>query len=236
MVPASFAPFAFAGESLALGASGAVWWPRAEALLVADLHLEKASWYAQRGQMLPPYDSRATLERLARDSAATGARRIVALGDSFHDRDGPSRLEAGAGALLARIAETAGILWVAGNHDAASPADTAIGTCHGEITLHGIHLRHEAHPYESQPEISGHFHPKIAVVARGRRISRPCLLLTPNRIILPAYGAFTGGLSAHDPAIHASLGNAAPVEALLHVAGRIARFPAAPAAEKRRTG
>ena len=227
MVPASFAPFSFAGESLALGVSGAVWWPRADALLVADLHLEKASWYARHGQMLPPYDSRATLERLARDQAATGARAIFALGDSFHDSDGPSRLEAGACTLLARLAPAP---------NAIGTINNAIGTTHGDISLHGIHLRHEAQPGETQPEVSGHFHPKIAIVARGRRIARPCLLRTPHRMVLPAYGALTGGLHASDPAIHTALGGTAPVEALLHVAGRIARFPVAPAPEKRRAG
>jgi len=232
MVPVSFASFLFAGEPWALSEAGALWWPRQRALVVADLHLEKASWFAARGQMLPPYDSRVTLERLLADLSACGAEHIYALGDSFHDRAGPERLEPGAHALLAQVAGRADILWIDGNHDSG-----AHGACQPEALVGGIRLRHEALRDEPAPELSGHFHPKLRVVA-GRRIGRPCLLRTPRRMILPAYGALTGGLDAGHAAIRAALAPGEPIDALIAAQGRIARFAlpdsAQPAAGRQR--
>ena len=222
MVPVSFAPFSFAGEPWGLAASGALYWPRMGALVVADLHLEKASWYAARGQMLPPYDSRATLERLAGDLRACGAGAVFALGDSFHDAGGALRLEDGAAALLAGIAARAEILWVEGNHDAGHAAPC--GRRVGEALVGGIALRHIAEAASPAPELSGHFHPKLRIAAGGRRIARPCLLVSARRMILPAYGALTGGLDAAAPAIRAALAPGEAIDALVAAGGRIARF------------
>ena len=119
MAQSDFAPFAFAGHEWRIAASRALFWPAENAVLVADLHLEKASWYAQSGQMLPPYDSRETLERLTAAIASTGARRVLCLGDNFHDDAGPTRMEPQAKALLAALSARVDLVWITGNHDAA---------------------------------------------------------------------------------------------------------------------
>ncbi|KPQ22953.1 MAG: putative phosphoesterase, partial [Porphyrobacter sp. HL-46] len=117
MVPAMFAPFPFAGHEMLLGQGRALYWPAERALLVADLHLEKASWFAQRGQMLPPYDSRDTLERLADAVRITGARRVITLGDNFHDDAGAHRLDAHCTGMLEALTRALDWVWITGNHD-----------------------------------------------------------------------------------------------------------------------
>jgi DNA ligase-associated metallophosphoesterase len=186
--------FTFAGACFHALPDRALYWPEQRALLVADLHLEKGSWYAQRGQLLPPFDSQATLERLEALVDRLNPRSIWALGDSFHDSAGPDRLANAAIAAIARMAAGRAMIWIAGNHDgaAALPGDRA-----DEAVLGGIVLRHEADPSETRPEISGHFHPKLRIA--GSR--RPCFVLDHQRMILPAFGALTGGLDADDPAI-----------------------------------
>ncbi|MBS0254201.1 MAG: ligase-associated DNA damage response endonuclease PdeM [Proteobacteria bacterium] len=223
MVPVSFARFTHAGHDLALVDGQALFWPAQDALVVADLHLEKASWYAERGQMLPPYDSRATLERLGAALAASGARRLVCLGDNFHDNAGPARLEPGAGELLAAICVRHEVLWITGNHDDA-PQGLG-GTVQAEGELGGIALRHQALPGACEAELSGHFHPKLAVMARGRRIVRPCAVAGGQRLILPAFGALTGGLWAHDAAIGAALAPARGLRAIVAAGQRAVEYP-----------
>lgn len=200
-------PLSFAGHGFTPLPSGALWWPARRALLVADLHFEKASHYAARGWMLPPFDSLATLRRLAADAGATGAAAILALGDSFHDADGPARLPAEARTLLAGLAAAHGWTWITGNHDPALPA--TLGRSMAMLRLDGVTLRHEPDPADPAPQIAGHFHPKIAVETRGRRISRRCFVCSPTRLLLPAYGALAGGLDARDPAIRAAVGRPA---------------------------
>ena len=121
MVPVSFASFAFLDHEFALGTGGevtrALYWAEERALLVADLHLEKASFYARTGQMLPPYDSRETLERLAHALRLTGARRVFCLGDNFHDAAGPERLDPHAAGMLAALTRATDWVWITGNHD-----------------------------------------------------------------------------------------------------------------------
>lgn len=215
-------PFSFAGEELALAEGLALYWPRERALLVADLHLEKASFYARFGQMLPPYDSRETLGRLADAVRATGARRVFCLGDNFHDKDGADRLEPHAAGMLDALCRATDWVWVSGNHDQGRvPAGTAVD----EIEVGGIVLRHEALPGELRPELSGHFHPKLKVTARGRRLVRPCAVASERKLILPAFGALTGGMDAADPAIIAALQPARAVDALLGVQGRLVQYP-----------
>jgi DNA ligase-associated metallophosphoesterase len=227
MVPLSFASFSLAGHDLALVDGRALFWPAEQALVVADLHLEKASHFASLGQMLPPWDSRETLERLERALAATGARRVYCLGDSFHDVEGPERLEAGAGELLGRLTRAAEWVWITGNHDefmGGGMSDRLGGTLCDELRVGGVILRHQAVPGEEGVEFSGHFHPRHAMRARSRRIARPCAVASETRLILPAFGALTGGLDARDPAILAALRPAGAIDALVAAGESLARF------------
>lgn len=217
-------PFSFAGQGLAALAEGALWWPARRALLVADLHLEKASWFARFGQMLPPYDSVATLERLAIVAARLGAAEIWCLGDSFHDSAGSGRLPDEARMLLARLTATTRWTWITGNHDPGIGAGIG-GTVCGEAEIDGLLLRHEADVRESRPELSGHFHPKLRISLRGRLVSRRCFVATSRKLVLPAFGALAGGLDAGHPEIVRAVGGGA--EALVPVADRLLRFPIA---------
>lgn len=219
-------PFSFAGEEMRLVQDRALFWPRESALLVADLHLEKASFFAAHGQMLPPYDSRETLERLALAVRETGARRVYALGDNFHDAKGAARLESHAAGMLAALTRALDWVWITGNHDAGS-GDSGItgGTQAEEIAAGGLVLRHKARGSESRPELSGHFHPRLTVSARGRRIARPCAVMSERRLILPAFGALTGGMDAADPAIVSAMQPARSIDALLPARGRLLQYP-----------
>jgi hypothetical protein len=224
MVPLSFAPLPFAGEEWQLIDGRALFWPREQALVVADLHLEKASFFAAGGQMLPPYDSRATLERIALAIRASGARRVFCLGDNFHDSAGPQRMEPHAAGMLAALTRATDWLWITGNHDAELAGDIG-GTVVEECTVGPIRLRHHARVGESAPELSGHFHPRLSVSARGRRIARPCVVASETRLILPAFGALTGGMRADDPAIVAVLQPARAIHALVSAGNRLLQFP-----------
>jgi hypothetical protein len=217
-------PFSFAGETFEATASGALFWPRQQALLVADLHLEKASWFARLGQFLPPYDSHATLSALATEIEHSRAKRLYCLGDSFHDAFGCDRLPASARDLLTSFTERLDWTWIVGNHDPGF-ADHCGGRIADEVELGGLILRHEAVPGESRPEISGHFHPKFRVHLRGRLVSRRCFVVSPSKIIMPAFGSLTGGLDAHHPEIMRSVGSGAA--ALVPVSDRLLRFPLA---------
>jgi DNA ligase-associated metallophosphoesterase len=217
-------PFSFAGETVFATADGALFWPRQEALLVADLHLEKASWFARLGQFLPPYDSHATLSALAAEVERTGAQRLYCLGDSFHDAFGCERLPEQARTLLTGLTGKLDWTWIVGNHDPGF-ADHCGGTLTDEVEIAGIVLRHEAVRDDPRPEISGHFHPKLRVNLKGRHVSRRCFVVSPSKMILPAFGALTGGLDAHHPEILRSVG--ANAAALVPVSDRLLRFPLA---------
>jgi DNA ligase-associated metallophosphoesterase len=217
-------PFSFCGHELMALPQGALFWPARKALLVADLHFEKASWFARFGQLLPPYDSIATLADLTALVAATGAAEIWCLGDSFHDVQGCERLPAQAQVMLRGLTERTRWVWITGNHD-RQIADHCGGTVVDEMTVDGLVLRHEADPREMRPELSGHFHPKLRITVRGRRIARRCFVATEAKLILPAFGALTGGLDADHPEIGRALG--APGQALVPVADRMLRFPLA---------
>lgn len=230
MVPLSFQPsFGFAQEEFALVDGRALYWPREQALLVADLHLEKASFYARHGQMLPPYDSRETLARLASAIRATGARRVFTLGDNFHDDGGALRLEPHAAGMLDALTRAVDWVWITGNHD-SQMSDPAGGTLAEEMEISGIMLRHQALPGELRAELSGHFHPKFRLSARGRSISRPCAVVgsSPSgagRMILPAFGALTGGMDASDPVILQAMQPAHRVDAIVPTKDRLLQFP-----------
>ena len=219
--------FSFCGVELAALPAGALYWPARGALLVADLHLEKASWFARGGQMLPPYDSLATLTELAALAEATQAREIWCLGDSFHDAQGCERLPADAQAQLRALTGATHWTWISGNHDAKAQriADHCGGVVVDEAWVDGLLLRHEADPRELRPELSGHFHPKLRLRLRGRQIARRCFVASGSKLILPAFGALTGGLDAGDPAIVRAVGR--PAQALVALEDRLLRFPLA---------
>ena len=216
-------PFSFGGHDLIALPQGALVWPARRALLVADLHFEKASWFARFGQMLPPYDSLATLADLSALVAATGAQEIWCLGDSFHDSDGCARLPAPAQAQLRTLTEATRWTWITGNHDPA--IDRCGGAVVNEAMVDGLVLRHEADPADPRPELSGHFHPKLRLKVRGQLVARRCFVATGTKLILPAFGALTGGLDAGHPEIRRAVGPRA--QALVPVEDRLLRFPIA---------
>ncbi|MBJ6122580.1 ligase-associated DNA damage response endonuclease PdeM [Sphingomonas mollis] len=217
-------PLSFGGHEFLALADGALYWPARAALLVADLHLEKASWFAARGQLLPPYDSQATLAALTTLVARTGATEIWCLGDSFHDVEGCDRLPVAAQEMLRGLIAATRWTWITGNHDPAI-RDRCGGDVAEEVVVDGIVMRHEADPRETRPELSGHFHPKLRVRVRGRQVARRCFIGSGTKIILPAFGSLTGGLDADHPEIVRAVGKAA--QAWVPVADRLLRFPLA---------
>ena len=217
-------PFSFAGETFVPSAEGALYWPAEQALLVADLHLEKASWFARLGQLLPPYDSHATLTLLASEVERTGARRVYCLGDSFHDRFGCDRLPEQSRALLTGLTAAVDWVWIVGNHDPGF-ADHCGGRIVEEVEAGPLVLRHEAVRQESRPEISGHYHPKVRLSVRGKNVSRRCFVVSGSKIIMPAFGSLTGGLDVRHPEIVKQLEG--PAQALVPVADRLLSFPLA---------
>ena len=218
------APFSFAGHEFVATPEGALFWPARQALLLADLHLEKASWFARMGQFLPPYDSHATLVAVERELERTGARRLYCLGDSFHDRFGCDRLPTDARALLTRMTATVEWTWIIGNHDSGF-ADHCGGSIVDELAVDGILLRHEAVRDDPRPELSGHFHPKLRMHIQGRNVSRRCFVISQSKMILPAFGSLTGGLDAAHPEIIRNVGENAT--ALVPISDRLLRFPIA---------
>jgi DNA ligase-associated metallophosphoesterase len=188
------------GETLVLDASGAAWWPEQATLVFADIHFEKGSSYARRGALLPPYDTRTTLRRMTDAIARRAPKRVIALGDSFHDRDAAERLDDGERAALAALGRRAHWVWIAGNHDPAPPAWLE-GEIVSEIRLRNLVFRHEPSVFFQPGEIAGHLHPCATVTRRGRSLRRRCFVSDGRRMVLPAFGAYAGGLDLHDPAI-----------------------------------
>lgn len=217
-------PFSFCSVNLCALPEGGLFHPSSASLLLADLHLEKASSYAVRGQMLPPYDSIETLRRVAALAARVEARALYCLGDSFHDRGGIARLGDEARGLLSLLTARLHWTWIVGNHD-RSFADPLGGQVVAEAALEGLVLRHEADPDDRRPEISGHYHPKYRVMLRGRRVSRPCFVAGRSKLILPSFGVLTGGMDAADPAILGMVGSDA--RALIAVQEKLLDFPLA---------
>lgn len=217
-------PLSFAGHDFKALAEGALFWPARQALLVADLHFEKASWFASKGQMLPPYDSIATLTELTALVDRTRARELWCLGDSFHDSQGSERLPGTARAMLTGLTARLDWRWITGNHDSLM-VDRCGGTIMEEAEVDGLILRHEADPRDGRPELSGHFHPKLRLKLRGRQVTRRCFVATPTKLIFPAFGSLTGGLDAHHPEIIRAVGPDA--HALVALDDRLLRFPIA---------
>ena len=217
-------PFSFGGHAWRALPGGALYWPARRALLVADLHFEKASFFARAGQMLPPYDTLATLADLQALVTATGAAEVWCLGDSFHDVGGCDRLPPEARAAITALTESVRWTWITGNHD-PQVADHCGGEVVDEALVDGVVLRHEALGAELRPELSGHFHPKLRIRVRGRQVVRRCFIATARKLILPAFGALTGGLDVNHPEILRAVG--AQAEALVPVMDRMLRFPIA---------
>lgn len=188
-----------AGETLALDLCGGLWLPAHRTLIVSDLHLEKGSAYAARsGQFLPPYDTRETLACLHEVVARLDPARVVALGDSFHDARGPERMEPGDRAMVAALQAGRDWVWISGNHDHA--VSEGVGGRYAEIlTLGGLTLRHEPTPDAPEGEIAGHLHPCGKVSLRGRAVRRRCFVTDGRRLIMPAFGAYAGGLNVRNP-------------------------------------
>jgi DNA ligase-associated metallophosphoesterase len=178
---------------------GALWWEGERLLAVADLHLEKGSSFARRGQMLPPYDTVETLTRLAVLIRRHDPAIVVAIGDSFHDGDGAGRLSPHDHALLAGLQHGRTWIWIAGNHDPKAPAGVA-GDCLDMLSLGSVHFRHEPSASPVEGEIAGHLHPAACVAGRGKWVRRPCFVGDGTRLVLPAFGAYAGGLNVLDRA------------------------------------
>jgi len=193
------ATISFNGFHLRPDVSGALIWDDEQTLVVADLHFEKASSFARRGQPLPPYDTAATLALLGALFARVQPRRVICLGDSFHDPIAAAEMPPVYVSQLTALMAGREWIWVTGNHDRDIP-EILGGARHEAFTLGPIIFRHEASDHDG-PEISGHFHPKATVLARGRSVTRPCFIYDHRRVILPAFGAFTGGLNISDAAI-----------------------------------
>ncbi len=191
--------FALCGKSVLADVSGALYWPAEKALLVADLHLEKGSAHAVRGRMLPPYDTRETLTKLAEAMDRHNPETVIALGDSLHDRGAAARLSDDNRRVLAMLQENRRWIWVTGNHD-PEIAPHLGGEVVDEITLSGLTLRHAPLEAQISHEIAGHLHPAARVSLYGHSVRRPCFVGNGRRLIMPAFGAFTGGLNVLDDA------------------------------------
>ncbi len=195
--------FTLAGAPLRAMGSGALWWPDQSLLVVSDLHLGKSERIARRGgASLPPYDTRDTLTRLAADLALTHARTVVCLGDSFDDLTAADALPEAERQWIFRLQAGRRWVWIEGNHD---PGPVEFGGAHlAELPMAPLTFRHIAQTGASG-EISGHYHPKASVHARGRTITRAAFLIDTDRVVLPAYGTYTGGLCARTPVLRGLL-------------------------------
>jgi uncharacterized protein len=215
-----------AGADAVLDPAGALWLPGCRALVVADLHLEKASSLARRRVFLPPYDSLVTLARLVELAERRAPAIIICLGDSFHDSDGAGRLNAAARARLVELQRGRTWIWLAGNHDPAPPAALG-GEAAETLTLAGLTFRHEPSPGAAPGEVAGHLHPAARLCRNGASLRRRAFASDGGRLILPAFGALAGGLNVLDE-VFAGLFPAGSLTAFL--LGRRQLFPLAAAA------
>ena len=218
--------FKFGGAVFRVVGDAGLYWATQNILLISDLHLEKASNYALGGQMLPPYDSLATLDALHALIKQSEPKAIICLGDNFHDDGGETRLSGHAAILLRRLTCQYDWTWITGNHDPGLEAAWG-GRALKEVIIDGIALRHEAVADFEGPEISGHFHPKLRTVLKQRRVWRRCFVVSDRKIIMPAFGALTGGMDAREAAICAqpSLNNTGSADALIGLPARAIWFP-----------
>jgi uncharacterized protein len=192
-------PFALAGAEIIADPSGALYWPDERMLVVADLHLEKGSAFAERGVLLPPYDTASTLLRLAGLLPRYAPRSVVALGDSFHDGDGPGRMSSADGTALRALQNGRDWIWIAGNHDAELPRDVG-GSFAASLAVGALIFRHLPSAGIADGEVAGHLHPVARLTQRGRSVSRRCFTSDGRRLVMPAFGAYAGGLNIRDDA------------------------------------
>jgi len=186
------------GDTLATALpEGALWVADAKTLIVSDIHFEKGSAYAIRGQMLPPYDTHAALMKLTDLMLRLSPDIIVSLGDSFHDGGGPQRMDARDRDLLKLLMSRCDWIWVEGNHDGRAP-ETLGGAVREVLHIGSLVLRHEPTEGAAPGEIAGHLHPCAKVSGRGRSVRRRCFATDGTRLVMPAFGAFTGGLNVCD--------------------------------------
>jgi hypothetical protein len=191
-----------AGHKMRPLAAGALYWEAEDTLLVADLHLEKGAAFAALGMLLPPYDTRTTLERLAKTIRAVDPSRVVSLGDSFHRADSARRLAGEDLDFLLKLQRGREWYWICGNHDPHLPASIG-GTVCATLTICGLTMRHEPSPAQSTREIAGHLHPVARIARRGAVLRYRCFATDGNRLVMPAFGAYTGGLNVLDEAFEA---------------------------------
>jgi len=191
---------AIAGVTLVADCAGAIYWPDEKLLVIADLHLEKGSAFAARGVLLPPYDTASTLARLGGLVERYAPHLVIALGDSFHDGDGASRMADVNRIALKALQRGRDWVWMAGNHD-PDPADGIGGRFADALALGPLTFRHEPSAAASEGEIAGHLHPLARVARRGRAVSRRCFASDGRRLVMPAFGAYAGGLNVRDRAI-----------------------------------
>jgi uncharacterized protein len=214
-----------AGVALVADPAGAIYWPDEKLLVLADLHLEKGSAFAARGVLLPPYDTPATLARVARLIERYTPRLVIALGDSFHDGGGPSRMAEISRSALKALQHGRDWLWIAGNHD-PDPAENIGGRFAASLALGALTFRHEPSLKQSDGEIAGHLHPLARIARRGRAVSRRCFAGDGNRLVMPAFGSYAGGLNVRNRAI-VSLFGALSFTAHMLGAARLFALPAA---------
>jgi DNA ligase-associated metallophosphoesterase len=207
------APITISDVAFTADLSGALYWDDERLLVVSDLHLEKGSSFAVRGILLPPFDTAATLAALTAAIACYDPRTVIALGDSFHDRDAHERLADADRGTIAALQAGRDWIWIEGNHDPLPPASLR-GSVATEIAWGPITFRHE--PTGASGEIAGHLHPKAKVATRGRGIDRRCFVSDGSRAVMPSFGAYTGGLSIRDRAFAKVFGRA---ELTVHVLG-----------------
>ena len=199
---------ALAGVTLVADRAGALYWPEKGLLAVADLHLEKGSSFAQRGVLLPPYDTAATLARLSHLLLRYAPRTVIALGDSFHDGGGPARIADTDRALIRLLQRGRDWIWIAGNHD-PEPVDGLGGASSTSLAIGALSFRHQPQSGPAEGEIAGHLHPVARVSARGRTVSRRCFATDGRRVVMPAFGAYAGGLNVRDRAFAEVFGSLA---------------------------
>jgi uncharacterized protein len=196
-MPAPRAEITVAGVPLVADLAGALYWPDEGALIVSDLHLEKGSAFAVRGVLMPPYDTAATLEALAGVIARYDARIVIALGDNFHDGGGPARLAGSDRTHLLGLQRGRDWVWIAGNHD-PDPREGIGGAFARSLALGPLVFRHEPMLGHGEGEIAGHLHPAARILQRGRTQTRKCFATDGARLVMPAFGAYTGGLNIRD--------------------------------------
>jgi DNA ligase-associated metallophosphoesterase len=206
MTPPSLARTGCGGVAVTLGSaelllrvSGVLWLGGARTMVAADLHLEKGSAYARKGQMLPPYDTADTLARLAAEVELLDPAVVVLLGDSFHDGEAEARMASRDAERLTKLAARRQLVWVVGNHDAGGPRQLP-GQVVEEIRIEGVDFRHEPVAGPHPGEAAGHLHPCLKISGRGGSVRRRCFVTDGERIVLPAFGAYAGGLNVRDRA------------------------------------